>query len=446
MTPALVVGEGVAGVATALALVELDVAVTLIARVPAEHTESTSRHDGLDAALGDDDDPVRHLEDAVALAGEAARPFLQGLTEAAPALADELARLDVPFARTRSGELSCAKLAGSSRARTLHAGCRTAHHVSRRLSALARRREAEGKLERLVGWSVLDLVLDDAGLARGVVARSFASGEHRGFAADGICLASGGHTGLFFDDTLAPPSLGGLTGLALARGAKVIAPERVSQHPLCYRAGGFVRRLPRQLLALGAGVEAGLLDLTELDRAPLRAMAGPALEAYARSTGADAYSEPVAVESAPDRTLGGLEIGLDHATSIPGLYAVGGAVGAYFGAATSPGVALGAALHGARVAATSIAERRGAVGEWKLDRALRKAVEKSERWLDKEGGETVEELRAALVRRELDEIEARLEQARLSDRSAVANASLELAWELEQVLGLARLAAAAEAP
>lgn len=215
MNSALVVGEGIAGLATAVELLELGAPVVLLAREPAEHAESTHRHDGVEAALGDDDDPARHADDLVALAGEAARPFLQAMTQAAPALVERLERLDVPFERTRKGELARVMLTGSSRARSHHAGALTARHVSRRLAALALRHEA---LERHVGWSVVDLVLDDDGVARGVVAQCFATGEQRAFAADGVCFAGGGHAGLFHADTLAPPGLGGLTGLALRHG------------------------------------------------------------------------------------------------------------------------------------------------------------------------------------------------------------------------------------
>lgn len=456
MNSALVVGEGIAGLATAVELLELGAPVVLLAREPVEHAESTHRHDGVEAALGDDDDPARHADDLVALAGEAARPFLQAMTQAAPALVERLERLDVPFERTRKGELARVMLTGSSRARSHHAGALTARHVSRRLAALALRHEA---LERHVGWSVVDLVLDDDGVARGVVAQCFATGEHRAFAADGVCFAGGGHAGLFHADTLAPPGLGGLTGLALRHGAELMAPERVSLHPLSYRAGGFVRRLPRRLLAMGASIDAGLLDLSSLDRGPLRVAAGSALEAHARATGADAYAEPVVVFSAPDRTLGGLGISADHATSVPGLFAVGGAVGAYFGAGTTPSAPLTAALFGAERAARAIERHRQGAGESagldaRLKAAEKRAEQRTRELLGRDGeGETVNEvardLRRALGRqleerdgaglaRELDALEARARRARLGDPSPRANAALRLAWDLEPALLLAR--------
>lgn len=448
--PVLVVGEGIAGQAVALALLDRGVPVLLVARSPAEHAESTHRHEGLEAALGADDAPARHLDDLVASAGEPARPFLEAMTEAAPELVSALAQLDVPFERTRKGELALSQSPGASRPRAVHAGCLTARHVSRRLSQRLLRHEASGLLEREIGWSLVELLLDDDGHARGAVALSFASGESRAFAATGVCLASGGHAGSFMADTLAPAGLGAVTGLALRHGARVVAPERVSFHPFCYRAGGFSRRLPRRLESLGAELDAGLLDLSKLDRAPLRLAAGPALDAYARATGADPYAEPVAVESAPDRSLGGLWVDLDHATSVPGLYAVGGVTAAYFGEATSPGTPLTAALHAARPAAGAIERYRLERGEPKrlgsrLAAAEKRSDEAARAWLGREDhGEWVEEI-AREVRQtlaagsgDLDALEERLKKAHLGDASLRANSALHLALELAPALLLAR--------
>lgn len=456
MTPALVVGEGIAGQATALALVAAAVPVVLLAREPAAQAESTHRHDGIDAALGEDDTPGRHLDDLLALAGEQARPFLEPLTEAAPGIVEWLERLDIPFERGRRGELSRSKLAGSSRARSLHAGPATSFHLSRRLSALLGGHEAAGKLERHAGWTLIDLVLDDGGQARGAVAQCFATGEIRAFEASAVCLATGGHTGLFMHDTFAPGGLGGATGLAVRHGARLVAPDRVSTHPFCYRAGGFVRRLPRRLEALGAELGAGLLDLSRVDRAPLRRAAGPALEAHRQATGTDAYSEPVVVSSAPDRTLGGLEISVDHATAVPGVFAVGGVVGAYFGQATLEGLPLAAALHGATRASEGIArfcEAPAPAGATLLLAEARKRAELAQaEVVERKGSETVldvaRDLRAAVARgtltQGLAELKARSRKARLGDALPCANAALRTWWDLEPALELAERMTAPE--
>lgn len=468
--PTLVVGEGIAGQTTALELARLGVPVLLLARAPAEHAESSARHDGVDAALGEDDDPARHLEDLLDITGAESRPFLESMTSDAPELVSWLLSLDVPFERTRQDELAFEQLAGSSRARSLHAGCLTARHVSRRLSQLLLGYEARGKFERHTACGVVDLLLDAEGRAVGVLVRSFATGEVSALRAHGVCVCSGGHAGLFVADTLSPPSLGAVTGVALGHGARLLSPERVSWHPHAYRAGGLVRKLPRRLESLGAKVDAGLLDLTAIDRAPLRIAAGPALESYSRVTGSDAYSEPIVVSRTPDRTLGGLFIGHDtdpesplcHNTTIPGLYAAGGVTGAYFGQATTPGTPLLAALHGGKRAARAVARFRdktaAATGDTeRLARdAEKQALLRTERLLERKSksGDTpakvAHELRQAMaqhlaatlataeLRHKLDELEGRLEEVGLGDDAYVANQALAAFDELSPALALAR--------
>jgi succinate dehydrogenase/fumarate reductase flavoprotein subunit len=289
-----------------------------------------------------------------------------------------------------------------------------------------------------------------------VVAQCFATGELRAFEASAVCLATGGHTGLFMHDTFAPAGLGGAAGVALRHGARLVAPHRVSTHPFCYRAGGFVRRLPRRLEALGAELGAGLLDLSRVDRAPLRRAAGPALEAHRQATGADAYSEPVVVSSAPDRTLGGLEISVDHATAVPGVFAVGGVVGAYFGQATLEGLPLIAALHGATRASVGIARCCEAPAPPGADLLLAAARERAERALsavvERRGSETVldvaRDLRAAAasgtLAQDLTELKARARSARPGDDSPCANVALRTWWDLEPALELAERMTAPE--
>lgn len=451
MKPALVVGEGIAGQATALALAAAAIPVLLLAREPAEHTESTHRHDGFDAARGADDSPSRHLDDLLAVAGPGSRPFLESMTNGASAQLERLERLEIPFERERDGDLVLSQLKGSSVARSVHAESMTARHLSRRLSALLAKYEVSGQLHRYVGWTVVDLVLDDDGSACGVVAQCFATGELRSFEANGVCLASGGHTGLFMHDTLAPGGLGGVTGLALRRGASVVAPGSVSVHPLCYRAAGFVRRLPRRLESMNADLDAGLFDLTRLDRAPLRRAAGSALEAYAQAAGADPYSEPIVVMAAPDRTLGGLEVSTDHATAVPGLYAVGGVIGAYFGAGTLPGTPLLAALHGSTRVAAAIGGYRDGSREKDLHKSSKAARKRAETALASllsrnDQGDALhaasQRLRTVVARGELkgtlDDIEERAAKVHLRDRSRAANTELRAWWDFEAALVLAR--------
>lgn len=460
----LVVGEGIAGIACAVELADKGLPVTLVSRAPLEHSESFARHDGLDAGLEAAGGTPAHREELALGAAKAPPRWLDALAEAGPVVVDELIRRDVPFDRRRDGELA---LGGSGR--TLHASCFTARYLGRRLSQRLLHHERTGCVVRRLGWQALDLVRDADGRARAVVARHFGSGEIEAFEGSPICLATGGHTGLFFPESWAHPSIGSVTGLAFRGGADLVDPAAVLQHPLAYRAHGFVRRLPRRLLELGASVDAGLCDLSGLDRAPLRAAAGPVLAELSLHLGIDPYLEPFPVEAAPDRTLGGLFVTLDAetgrpgapATTLDGVYALGGAAAMGFGETASAGSFLLAALVLSRSVAREIdalpppastnveaaCDARKAARRDQIDEALASAGQAGERpsaWLRR----VSKALRTADPRARAAELESCTEglpRVRVGDGAPRANRELELWLDLEPTLALAHAVALAEA-
>jgi len=469
--PTVVVGEGIAGQATALALCEAGVPVLLLARLGSEQSESAARSDGVDAALDRDDSPERHAEDLLAAAaGFANGSALAALAEEAPALFERLRRDGIPFESSRSGSPHLEKMPGSTVARTAHAGALTARHVSRRLAQRLLAFEGAGLLERHVGWQLCDLIQSPGHAVIGVVAREHGTGQVKALRADGVCLATGGHTGLFAAETFAAPSLGAATGIAFRCGARLVDPDRVHESPLGYRAGGFLRTLPERLLALGGSVEAGLLDLTALDRAAVRRAAASALSAHRAHTGLDAYSEPIAVVDVPTRTLGGLWVDFDesgtdaarcHRTSLPGLYAAGGACAAYLGARLSAGVPLAAALFGGARAGRALVAYRESLESSAFDLPTQVFDEARERERARveallsectedqpspfELDRTLRQVVARAVRGDdpnastkLDALAAHLSEARSGDANACANAGITTLMELQHVLPLAR--------
>ncbi len=238
---AIVIGEGISGQATALELLERNIPVLLITGDPAPHTESAARRSGIDAAIGEGDDPERHARD---LGSERALD----LCRAAPELLERLSAVGVPFLREKSGP-SLARSLGQSIPRTAHAGSRTASHVSRRLAA--RLRSFDGSaLERHEGWDVVRFLSNDSGRIAGVVARDRRTGLAKAFGADGVCLATGGYAGLF-DAHSSTRSRGTALGAAFRHGALLEISGTFTQE-IGYAAGGLARALPDVLFANGA--------------------------------------------------------------------------------------------------------------------------------------------------------------------------------------------------
>jgi succinate dehydrogenase/fumarate reductase flavoprotein subunit len=148
---------------------------------------------------------------------------------------------------------------------------------------------------------------------------------------------------------------------------------------------------------------------------------------------------------APDRSLGGLWVGFDddernpcnHATSLPGLWAVGGAIGLYFGRNPGSGTPLLAALFGAERAAAAMLRAEPASGEYDslLDEARERAVRRAEELLGSDADPTPYALRDELVR-SWQGFAERLAGARTGDESPIANASLRLLLELHAITPL----------
>lgn len=474
--PALVIGDGIAARATTLALLESGVAVCQLFRTPGEGTESCARHDGIDAALGPDDTPERHAEDLARAAGPlGSAEALAALAEAGPELVRRLQRLGIPFEREKSGALALGPSPGASAARSARAGSQTARHVCRRLGHRLSSFEASGTLKREPSMTLLDFIQDESGTVVGCVVRSEVSGEIEALRADGVCLATGGWTGLHFAPSHQAPSMGAASGLAFRRGALLSDPDLVRVSPLGYSSGGFVRVLPERLLELGGKLDSGLLDLSELDRGGVRKAAGAALAAHAEHTGLDAYSEPVPVLTVATRSLGGLWVDFDaadpssersHSTSLRGLYAVGGATALYFGAEIFSGTPLAAALFGAERLARAIRAHRAGLGrsafglpERLFDEGVERQRERIDAILERDDDDAPRAFDLERELRELVSSEAvadasstgfdafgeRLASATAGDREPVANAGLETLLSLAAVLPVARAVAVARA-
>jgi succinate dehydrogenase/fumarate reductase flavoprotein subunit len=469
----LVLGEGIAGQAAAVALCERGVPVRALALEPAPASESVANREGLDAALDDGDTPEQHAADLLALAGGAGNEAaILALCQAAPGIAQRLSALGVPFERNRDGAFRLLETRGSSRARTLSVSTLTACHVSRRLSARMRAFEASGELVRAVGVELMRLVLDDSGTVIGVVTRDVVTGELSVHPANGVCLATGGFLGLHAADQLAVRPLGGALARVHRAGAALENLSSTSRG-LGYRAAGTVRVLPEALVALGAlSDDETVLDLTSAQRSDARARAGPALQALLESTGKDALHEPIRVVQVVTRTLGGLRVGFDPvsdspenmATTLPGLYALGGAAALVRGRAESPGTRLLEALDGAARVARALASYRetseldrAAGAEAALEDALdgerARIGELFEQAASRSDGDTPHQLARALATavsggsaEGLERVAERLASAHLADGSPLANASFRLLLEVTDVLPLGRAIVAEGSP
>jgi L-aspartate oxidase len=329
-TDVVVVGSGASGLMTAVALADAGSRVTVVTKGALGDGSTVWAQGGLAAVLGADDDAELHVQDTLAagagLCDEEAVRTLVAEAPAAVAFLQELgARLDLgPHAlRARGVE------------------------VLEHTAALEALRAADGQV---CGLRV-------AGIDRG---RLVSTGD---LLARAVVLATGGYGQVYAATSNPPGATGDGLALALRAGAEVADVEMVQFHPTvlwtgpgaegqqvlvseAVRGEGAVlvdrsgRRImpgahpladlaPRDVVSatvaahLAATGEAHVwLDATALGADHL-AHRFPGVLRACREAGIDPVREPIPVAPAAHYTCGGVVAGLDGATTVPGLSAVG---------------------------------------------------------------------------------------------------------------------------
>jgi L-aspartate oxidase len=347
--PAVVVGGGIAGLATALAL---DGCV-VVSGGPIGDGASRLAQGGIAAAIGADDEPALHAADTLAVsAGLAAADVAALVTAAAPERIDWLRGMGVGFDLGANGKPALGREAGHRRHRIVHAGGdRTGAAVMQALAAAVRRRP---DIRLLEGFSLVDIFT--AGSRAAGVLLEGSDGTRLALLAPHVVLATGG-VGACFERTTNPASSQG-AGLAAAarRGVRLADLEFMQFHPTALAVAGDPQPLLTEALR-GAG--ALLLDEggrrfmpaihPDAELAPrdviarsvaARALAGrpvfldatgiaglserfPGAFAIATAAGFDPGRQPLPVAAASHFHMGGIATNADGATSLIGLWACG---------------------------------------------------------------------------------------------------------------------------
>ncbi len=198
----MVVGGGLAGLAAAMKLAELDCGVALMSLLPVKRSHSACAQGGINSVndltrqLGDNE--WKHFDDTV-YGGDFLQhqPPVKELAYWAPKIIDLMDRLGVTFNRTPEGFRDQRRFGGTLYRRTAFAGATTGQQLLYALDEQVRRWEVAGKVTKFEFWDFLGPILDANGRCRGCVAQDLVSMTIRAFPADALIIASGG-CGLIF--------------------------------------------------------------------------------------------------------------------------------------------------------------------------------------------------------------------------------------------------------
>ena len=231
----VVVGGGLAGLMTVIKLAEAGKHVDVFSIVPVKRSHSVCAQGGINGAVntkGEGDHPDIHIKDTLK-GGDflAEQPPVKGMCYAAPQIIYLLDRMGVPFNRTSEGLLDFRRFGGTLHHRTAFAGASTGQQLLYALDEQVRRYEHDGLVRKYEYWEYLSFIKDEQGACRGIVALDLRTMEIEAFAADAVCLATGGPGIVYGRSTNSTINTGSANGRSYIDGAIYANAEFVQVHP-----------------------------------------------------------------------------------------------------------------------------------------------------------------------------------------------------------------------
>ena len=233
----VVVGAGGSGLRSTMGLAATGLNTACISKVFPTRSHTVAAQGGMSAALGNmgEDDWRWHMYDTIKgsdwLGDQDAIEYM--CREAMPSVI-ELEHYGVPFSRTEKGTIYQRPFGGmtthfgeGTAQRTCAAADRTGHAILHTLYQQSLKHEAQFYIE----FFAIDLVMDEDGACRGVLAWDLSTGTLHLFRAHAVILATGGYGRAYMSATSAHTCTGDGNGMALRAGLPLQDMEFVQFHP-----------------------------------------------------------------------------------------------------------------------------------------------------------------------------------------------------------------------
>jgi len=362
----VVIGGGLAGLRAAVEAGNQGVDVAVISKLHPIRSHSGAAQGGINAALANnpasaDDNPERHAFDTIKgsdfLADQEAAITM---TADAPRVIFEMEHWGCPFSRMDNGKIAQRPFGGAGYPRTCYGADRTGQYL---LHTLYEKTVAMGT-KFYEEWIVLNLIIGDDGICKGVIALNIPDGKLEIIGANAVIFATGGAGRMYGNTTNAYAS----TALGMAipywAGIPIKDMEFIQFHPTglygsnilmtegCRGEGGYLinndgerfmkKYVSEKVMELGprdivsrsiqteinqgrgiGGQPFVYLDLRHLGKAKIMERLPGIRDHCIDFAGIDPIDEPIPVNPAMHYTMGGIDVDVDGQSKIKGFYAAG---------------------------------------------------------------------------------------------------------------------------
>ncbi len=238
----IVVGTGLAGGAAAATLAELGYNVqSFCIQDSPRRAHSVAAQGGINAAKNyqnDGDSEYRLFYDTIKGGDYRAREAnVYRLAQLSTSIIDQCVAAGVPFAREYGGTLANRSFGGAQVSRTFYARGQTGQQLLLGAYSGLMRQVDAGRVELFSRREMLELVMVE-GRARGIICRNLVTGEVEKYAADAVCIATGGYSTVFFLSTMAVNCNASAIWRCYKHGAMFGNPCFTQIHPTCLPQSG----------------------------------------------------------------------------------------------------------------------------------------------------------------------------------------------------------------